>query len=131
MYRWIAHIIHLAAKHIVQVFSQDGPVMDSEFPVDAPADLDEDSETLYVSGDTLRMLWAFINQVCGPLLCTTWHTIRVVVVMALQTLTWFRSDFPCKLSHFSSNAVLKKVLPCLELIKYVQMCWSSMYNLLE
>jgi hypothetical protein len=39
--------------------------MESDFPVDTPADLDEDSETSYVSGDTLGKLWAFINQVCG------------------------------------------------------------------
>jgi hypothetical protein len=43
--------------------------MESDFPVDAPADLDEDLEMLYVSGDTLGTLWAFINQVCGYLLC--------------------------------------------------------------
>ncbi|KAN0138441.1 Ribonuclease H-like domain containing protein [Lactarius tabidus] len=60
--RCLAHIIHLAAKHIVQAFSQDGPIMESDFPMDTPADLDEDSETSYVSGDTLRKLWAFINQ---------------------------------------------------------------------
>ena len=76
MYRCLAHIIHLAAKHIVQAFSQDGPVMESDSPVDAPADLDKDSETSYVSGDTLGMLWAFINQVCGYFLHAMWNTIR-------------------------------------------------------
>ena len=50
--------------------------MESDFPVDAPADLNEDSETSYVSGDTLETLWAFINQVCGYFLCTMWNTIR-------------------------------------------------------
>jgi hypothetical protein len=57
------------AKHIVQAFSKDGPVMESDFGVDVAADLDEDSETFYVSDDTLGKLWAFINQVCGFLLC--------------------------------------------------------------
>jgi hypothetical protein len=40
--------------------------MESEFLMDAlQADVDdEDSETLYASGDTLGKLWAFINQVC-------------------------------------------------------------------
>ena len=64
-YRCLAHIVHLAAKHIVQAFSQDGPVMKSDLSVDAPAELDEGSETLYSSGDTLGKLWAFINQVHG------------------------------------------------------------------
>ena len=53
------------AKHIVQAFSQDGSVMESDLPVDAPAELDKDSETLYSSGDIFGKLWAFINQVCG------------------------------------------------------------------
>ena len=53
------------AKHIVQVFSQDGPVMESDLLVDAPAELDEDSESPNSSGDTLGKLWAFINQVWG------------------------------------------------------------------
>ena len=59
-YRCLAHIVHLAAKHIVQVFSQDGPVMESDLLVDAPAELDKDSETSYTYGDTLGKLWAFI-----------------------------------------------------------------------
>jgi hypothetical protein len=64
--RCLAHIVHLAAKHIVQAFSQDGPVMESDFIVDAAladVDDDDDSETSYASGDTLGKLWAFINQV--------------------------------------------------------------------
>ena len=52
-------MIHLVAKHIVQVFSQNGPVMESDLLVDAPAELDEDSETSYSSDGTLRKLWAF------------------------------------------------------------------------
>jgi hypothetical protein len=64
-HRCLVHIVHLAAKHIVQVFSQEGPLMESEFPLDTlPAGLDKDTETSYVSGDTLGKLWAFINQVC-------------------------------------------------------------------
>lgn len=55
---------------MVQAFSQDGPVMESDLPEDAPADLDEDSETSYAYGDTLGKLWAFINQVSGYLLRT-------------------------------------------------------------
>jgi len=63
--RCLAHIVHLGAKHIVQAFTQDGPIMDSEFLLDdSQADVDdEDSETSYASGDTLGKLWAFINQV--------------------------------------------------------------------
>jgi hypothetical protein len=49
-YRCLTHIVHLAAKHIVQAFSQDGPIMDSDFPEDALVDLDKDSETAYASG---------------------------------------------------------------------------------
>jgi hypothetical protein len=38
--------------------------MESDIPMDASlADIDEDSETEYASGDTLGKLWAFINQV--------------------------------------------------------------------
>ena len=66
--RCLAHIVHLAARHIVQAFSQDGPVMESDFQADTPVELGEDEETLYVSGDTLGKLWAFINQVSGYLL---------------------------------------------------------------
>ena len=67
-HRCLVHIIHLVAKHIVQAFSQDGPLMESESPVDAlPLDIDEDVETSYASGDTLGKLWAFINQVCDHL----------------------------------------------------------------
>jgi hypothetical protein len=63
-YRCLAHIVHLTAKHIVQAFSQDGPLMESDFPADtSPADIDEDSETSYASGDTIGKLWEFINQV--------------------------------------------------------------------
>ena len=58
-------MVHLEAKHIVQVFSQDGPVMESDLLVDAPAELDEDSESPNSFGDTLGKLWAFINQVWG------------------------------------------------------------------
>jgi hypothetical protein len=75
--RCLAHIVHLAAKHIVEAFTRDGPVMESELPTD---DLDtslaiglledDDSETSYTSGDTLGKLWAFINQVRARLLCT-------------------------------------------------------------
>jgi hypothetical protein len=63
--RCLTHIIHLAAKHIIQAFSQDGPTMESDFPMDAlPANIDDgDLETSYTSGDTLGKLWAFINQV--------------------------------------------------------------------
>ena len=64
-YRCLAHIVHLAAKHIVQAFSQDDPLTDSDFLDAPPADVDEDSETSYVSGDTLGKLWAFVNQVCN------------------------------------------------------------------
>ena len=39
--------------------------MESDLLVDAPAELDEDSESSYSSGDTLGTLWAFINQVWG------------------------------------------------------------------
>ncbi|KAF8258088.1 hypothetical protein EI94DRAFT_1624901, partial [Lactarius quietus] len=74
------------------------------FPVDAsPTDLDEDSETWYASGDTLGKLWAFINQ----------------VRLSPQASAFF---FKC---------CAEEGLPCLELIKYVQMRWSSMYDLLE
>lgn len=67
-HRCLAHIIHLAAKHMVQTFSQDGPLMESETAEDAlPPDSNEDSETSYASGDTLGKLWAFINQVCDRL----------------------------------------------------------------
>ena len=67
-HRCLAHIIHLAAKHIIQAFSQDGPLMESESPVDAlPLDIDKDAETSYASGDMLGKLWAFINQVCDHL----------------------------------------------------------------
>jgi hypothetical protein len=61
----LAHIVHLAAKHIIQAFSQDGPTIESDFPTDAlPANIDDgDLETSYTSGDTLGKLWAFINQV--------------------------------------------------------------------
>jgi hypothetical protein len=39
-YRCLVHIVHLAAKHIVQAFSQDGPLMESDFPADtSPADM--------------------------------------------------------------------------------------------
>ncbi|KAN0130476.1 Ribonuclease H-like domain containing protein [Lactarius tabidus] len=63
--RCLVHIVHLAVKHIVQAFSQEGPLMESEFPLDTlPAGLDKDTETLYVSGNTLGKLWAFINQCC-------------------------------------------------------------------
>ena len=67
-YRCLTHIVHLAAKYIVQASSQDGPVMESDFQTDIPVELDEDEETSYVSGDTLGKLWAFINQVSGYLL---------------------------------------------------------------
>ena len=64
----LAHIVHLSAKHIVQAFSEHGLVMDSnisDIPTDdLPVDIDEDSEMSYAPGDTLRKLWAFINQVC-------------------------------------------------------------------
>jgi hypothetical protein len=71
--RCIAHIVHLAAKHIVEVFTHDGPVMESEIPTDGLQAAmclveDDDSETSYTSGDTLGKLWAFINQVCDHLL---------------------------------------------------------------
>ena len=49
-------MVHLVAKHIVQVFSQDGSVMKSDLLVDAPAELDEGSESSYSSGDTLGEL---------------------------------------------------------------------------
>lgn len=66
--RCLAHIVHLSAKHIVQAFSEHGPIMDSnisDIPTDdLPVDIDEDSETLYAPGDTVGKLWAFINQVC-------------------------------------------------------------------
>jgi hypothetical protein len=64
-YRCLAHIVHLAAKHVVQAFSQDDPLADSDFLDALPADVDEDPETSYASGDTLGKLWAFINQVCN------------------------------------------------------------------
>jgi|HubBroStandDraft_3_1064219.scaffolds.fasta_scaffold765157_2 hypothetical protein len=67
-HRCLAHIVHLAAKHIVQEFSQLGPLIDSDFLDALPVDIDEDSETSYTSGDTLGKLWAFINQVCDCLL---------------------------------------------------------------
>ncbi|KAN0136322.1 hypothetical protein V8E53_005927 [Lactarius tabidus] len=77
--------------------------MESDFPVDTPADLDEDSETSYVSGDTLGKLWAFINQVrLSP-----------------------------QASAFFVKCCAEEGLPHLELIKYVRMCWSSMYDLLK
>ena len=63
-HRCLAHIVHLSAKHIVQAFSETGPEMESDIPMDTLlADVDEDSETSYASGDTLGKLWAFINQV--------------------------------------------------------------------
>ena len=66
----MAHIVHLAAKHIVQAFSEDGPAMELDIPTDAMlADINEDAETLYASGDTLGKLWAFINQVHGCCMC--------------------------------------------------------------
>ena len=62
--RCLAHIVHLSAKHIVQAFSDQGPIMDSDIPTDdSLVDIDEDSETSYASEDTLGKLWAFINQV--------------------------------------------------------------------
>jgi hypothetical protein len=52
--RCLAHIVHLAAKHIVQAFSQDSPLMESNFPLEAlPTDINENSETSHASGDTL------------------------------------------------------------------------------
>jgi hypothetical protein len=44
-HRCLAHIVHLAAKHIVQEFSQLGPLIDSDFLDALPVDIDEDSET--------------------------------------------------------------------------------------
>ena len=79
-YRCLAHIVHLAAKHIIQAFSASGPVMEPGLPEDTPADLDKDSETSYASGDLLGKLWAFINQVSGHLLRAwgrTWCSIRM------------------------------------------------------
>jgi hypothetical protein len=131
-YRCLAHIVHLAAKHIIQAFSQDSPVMESDFPVDAPADLDEDSETLYVSGDTLGTLWAFINQVCGSLLCTTLHSFRVMLVRALQSnADLVQVRLSPQVSSFFFKCCAEEGLPRLELIKYVRTRWSSMYDLLE
>jgi hypothetical protein len=64
----LAHIVHLSAKHIVQAFLEHGLIIDSnisDIPTDnLPMDINEDSEMLYMPGDTLRKLWAFINQVC-------------------------------------------------------------------
>ena len=79
-YRCLTHIVHLAAKHIIQAFSASGPVMEPGLPEDTPADLDKDSETSYASGDLLGKLWAFINQVSGHLLHAwgrTWCSIRM------------------------------------------------------
>jgi hypothetical protein len=56
--------------------------MELDFRVDVAADLDEDSETFYVSDDTLRKLWAFINQVCGFLLRVRVRTQRSTRVSA-------------------------------------------------
>jgi hypothetical protein len=72
--RCLAHIVHLAAKHIVEAFTQDGPVMESELPMDdfQTDAVDDDSETSYTSGDALGKLWAFINQVRDCLLRMRW-----------------------------------------------------------
>ena len=126
-YRCLAHIIHLAAKHIVQAFSQDSPFMESDFPVGTPVELDEDSETFYASGDTLGKLWALINQVCkyllhawaGPWHSTTSKADSVQIWLLPQATAFF---FRC---------CAEEGLPHLELIKYVWMCWSLMYDLLE
>ena len=98
------HIVHLLAKHIVQVFSETGLVMESDIPMDASlVGIDEDLETEYMSGDTFGKLWAFINQ----------------VRLSPQASAFF---FQC---------CVEEGLPHLELIKYVQTHWSSMYDLLE
>ena len=126
-HRCLAHIVHLAAKHIVQAFSRDGPAMDPDFPADStdnsPADLDEDSETSYASGDTLGKLWAFINQVrvccvrdrLPPLLWRAGGQENVHAGLGQDTsnLLHCRFDFPHKRLHFFSGAVRKKICPAL------------------
>ena len=142
-HRCLAHIVHLAAKHIVQAFSRDGPAMDPDFPTDStdtsPADLDEDSETSYAPGDTLGKLWAFINQVrvcCVrdrllPLLWWAGGQESVHAALGQDTSNLLQVRLSPQASAFFFRCCAEEKLPRLELVKYVRTRWSSMYDLLE
>jgi hypothetical protein len=106
--------------------------MESDFPVDAPADLDEDSETSYVSGDTLGKLWAFINQVSNYLLRAWAITRHSTTARALRSkANSVQIRLSPQASAFFFKCCAEEGLPRLELIKYVRTRWSSMYDLLE
>ena len=125
------------------MFAQNGPVMDSDFPTDStdtlPADIDEDLGTSYVPGDTLRKLWAFINQV--RLFCIHdsshcyYSTLRgESMLMQVWDKTWIthigksaaehganllQVQLSPQASTFFFRCCMEEGLPHLELVKYV------------
>ena len=94
-----------------------------------------------ISTKTQRLLMCLVTLLgCYGLLL-----IRCVVIFSARCgtpqVTWVRAlwlnvdlvqvQLSLHASFFFFKCCAEKGLPCLELIKYVQMCWSSMYDLLK